>query len=80
MPILRTDLDTVRAEFEYCQLRAVEERQVANEADGAARETHHVLAERYADRAWNLAEEYDLREAPNDRGSVGRIIQAQTLS
>lgn len=44
-------------EIAYCLQREARERAAADQAaDAAIRDAHFMMAERYADRAWSLAE------------------------
>ena len=46
-----------QTEIDYCRSRETEERAAADRAsDPAIRDAHFMLAERYADRAWSIAE------------------------
>jgi hypothetical protein len=59
----RTAIDTA---VNLCLAREREERRLADDAsDEGVRDTHFMLAERYADQAWAIAENNDIGFIPS---------------
>jgi hypothetical protein len=55
-----------QAELDHCLARERVERAAAGAAsDPVIRDRHFVLAERYADQAWSISEQYDLPYPPS---------------
>jgi hypothetical protein len=53
-------------EFDHCLERERVERAAAQDsADPAVKDLHILMAERYADQAWSISEQYDLPYAPS---------------
>ncbi len=57
---------TPEVEVEHCISRERVERAAAGSATHPnVASSHHIMAERYADRAWSISEEYDLPYLPS---------------
>jgi hypothetical protein len=55
-----------QTELQHCLDREQTERAAARETlDPAVKDRHILMAERYADQAWSIAEHYDLPYAPS---------------
>lgn len=54
---LFSNITSIDGEIEHCRRREREEREAADRSqDISARDAHLALAERYAEKAWSLAE------------------------